>query len=539
MKLGVIGCTCRGEISGRVDFNRLAAALRGSFQAAGNDSPDPALAFETANNLCEQPLRLRNLIKKNDLERVVIAACSPKLYGEFFKSVAREAGLSSLSVELVDIRERAAWVHPRGATEKAFALLCAALEKAKLREIPAENLKLAAVKLRRGASLHSAVGAVMSGLLREEVVPAIRKERCRENCSACIPACASRAVRVERVENEETKRIDKDACTACGACASACTLGAIDFPHFNLSQLGSVLRVLLSSEIQTKVIVFTCSEASQGVDSIGEAKREYHEGVFVLELPCAGVLSPELLLLPFLLGASGVGLLFGAKECSKKYDYSLLERNVALARRIIGAFELGERIETLSGDFAEAANKLAKKVSPLNMSSEFELSYNARDSLRSILLSFSTATNKKPELSLSASRLPFGLVKVSESCTLCGACVTQCATDALSVMELDSREQLRFQHLRCIACGTCAAVCPEKAISLSRTFDLRRTLEGTIETVAEFSVVKCEKCGKPVAPDRAVHKVLALMAKSRSPEQLKQWEREMKLCLECRSHAKF
>ena len=65
-------------------------------------------------------------IKHFDLNRVVIAACSPKLHEVTFRRLLVEAGLNPYLLELVNIREQCTWVHagePEAAQEKALELI--------------------------------------------------------------------------------------------------------------------------------------------------------------------------------------------------------------------------------------------------------------------------------------------------------------------------------------------------------------------------------------------------------------------------------
>jgi heterodisulfide reductase subunit A2 len=43
----------------------------------------------------------------------VIAACSVKMHGELFRSVAEELGINKFLVEFANIREQNAWVHQK------------------------------------------------------------------------------------------------------------------------------------------------------------------------------------------------------------------------------------------------------------------------------------------------------------------------------------------------------------------------------------------------------------------------------------------
>ncbi len=74
-------------------------------------------------------------IRHFKLNRVVIAACSPKLHEVTFRRLLSEAGLNPYLVEMVNIREHCAWVHagePEAAQHKALELIRMGLAKARL-----------------------------------------------------------------------------------------------------------------------------------------------------------------------------------------------------------------------------------------------------------------------------------------------------------------------------------------------------------------------------------------------------------------------
>lgn len=79
--------------------------------------------------------RIKERIKEHDLNRVVVASCTPRTHAPLFMASIREAGLNPYLYEQANIREHASWVHqdnPRAATEKAKDLVRMAVEKVKL-----------------------------------------------------------------------------------------------------------------------------------------------------------------------------------------------------------------------------------------------------------------------------------------------------------------------------------------------------------------------------------------------------------------------
>jgi heterodisulfide reductase subunit A len=68
-------------------------------------------------------------IKEHQLNRVVVAACSPNMHERTFRNALKLAGLNQYLFEMANIREQCSWVHKDSAkaTEKAKALVYAAI----------------------------------------------------------------------------------------------------------------------------------------------------------------------------------------------------------------------------------------------------------------------------------------------------------------------------------------------------------------------------------------------------------------------------
>jgi len=76
-------------------------------------------------------------IRKKNLNRVVVAACTPRTHEPLFQKTLRSSGLNPYLFEFVNIREQSSWVHqkePEKATAKAKDLLRMAVSRVKLFE---------------------------------------------------------------------------------------------------------------------------------------------------------------------------------------------------------------------------------------------------------------------------------------------------------------------------------------------------------------------------------------------------------------------
>jgi len=93
----------------------------------------------TEDNLftCSQDTqrRMKELIEEHNLNRVVVASCTPRTHEPLFRETLKEAGLNKYLFEMANIRDQCSWVHmheKEKATEKAKDLVRMAVAKARL-----------------------------------------------------------------------------------------------------------------------------------------------------------------------------------------------------------------------------------------------------------------------------------------------------------------------------------------------------------------------------------------------------------------------
>ena len=129
-RIGVYVCHCGGNISDVVDVKRVAETIA--------KLPNVVVSRDYIF-MCSDPGQ--NLIiediKKEKLNRVIVAACSPSLHDLTFRGALMRAGLNPYLYENVNIREQVSWVSKsdkEGATRKAIKLIAAALGKSRLQK---------------------------------------------------------------------------------------------------------------------------------------------------------------------------------------------------------------------------------------------------------------------------------------------------------------------------------------------------------------------------------------------------------------------
>jgi heterodisulfide reductase subunit A2 len=125
-RLGVFLCHCGTNIAGAVDLGQLAAAVR--------DMPG-VVCVEDQLFMCSVDAagRIREAIRERGLNRVVVAACTPRTHEAVFREVLTSAGLNPGFLSFANIREQCAWVHqgdPEGALAAGCEILAMAVRRA-------------------------------------------------------------------------------------------------------------------------------------------------------------------------------------------------------------------------------------------------------------------------------------------------------------------------------------------------------------------------------------------------------------------------
>jgi heterodisulfide reductase subunit A2 len=123
-RVGVYICHCGTNIAGLVNVEavtKFAASL-----------PDVIVARHYAY-MCSDPGQalISEDIRKEGVNRVIVASCTPNMHEGTFRKACAEAGLNPFLFQMANIREHCAWVtdEPAAATEKAKALVSAAIRR--------------------------------------------------------------------------------------------------------------------------------------------------------------------------------------------------------------------------------------------------------------------------------------------------------------------------------------------------------------------------------------------------------------------------
>lgn len=130
LRIGVFVCDCGSNIAGVVNVPEVVEYAKTLPHVTHVDEGKWSCSVDALNTMKEA-------IKELNLNRVVIASCTPRTHEPLFKASVKEAGLNPYLLEFVSIREQVSWVHmkePEAATLKAKDLVRMGVAKAALLE---------------------------------------------------------------------------------------------------------------------------------------------------------------------------------------------------------------------------------------------------------------------------------------------------------------------------------------------------------------------------------------------------------------------
>ena len=253
-KIGVFVCHCGINIASTVDVKELVNYAK-TLDGVSVSKDYKYMCSDVGANL------IKDSIKKNKLDGIVIACCSPRMHEHTFRGVVESGGVNAFNLEIANIREQCSWAHDdkKRATEKARALIRGAVAKAKLLEpLVTSKVKVTPQALVIGggiAGIQAALDLAEEGhkVYLVEKSPSIGGRMAQLDktfptldCSGCILTpkmmevannpniellTYSEVVGVDGSIGNYTVKIkkkaryvDMDKCTGCGDCTAACRL---------------------------------------------------------------------------------------------------------------------------------------------------------------------------------------------------------------------------------------------------------------------------------------------------------------------------
>lgn len=221
---------------------------------------------------------IKKAIKEHNLNRVIVASCSPRMHEPTFRRTVEAAGLNKYLFEMVNIREHVSWVHmnePEKATEKAKDLVHMAVMRTALLQPLAKkevNIINKALVIGGGVTgINAALDLANQGFKTYvvEKTPTIGgymamldKTFPTLDCSICILApmmvdagnhpniellTYSEVTQVDgfvgnfKVKvNKKPRYVDTDLCNGCGDCGEICTVRVPNAFDVNFGKRGAV-----------------------------------------------------------------------------------------------------------------------------------------------------------------------------------------------------------------------------------------------------------------------------------------------------------
>ncbi len=251
-RTGIFICHCGTNIAGTVDVERVAQEA----------AKFPGVVHSTTYKyMCSEPGQqlIKDTIKEKNLDRIVIASCSPRMHELTFRKMLKDTSINPYMLEVANIREQCSWVHKdkEKATEKAITLVAMAAAKV-LADKPLSTSTIPINK--RALVIGGGIAGIQAALDIADCgidVTIVEKEPSigghmvmldktfpTMDCSACISTpkmvdCGAHpnitlktSSVVENVSGyvgnfevtirEKAKYVNHDLCTGCGLCETKC-----------------------------------------------------------------------------------------------------------------------------------------------------------------------------------------------------------------------------------------------------------------------------------------------------------------------------
>jgi heterodisulfide reductase subunit A-like polyferredoxin len=136
-RIGVFICHCGSNIAGVVDVEDVVKYAKTLPNVVYASNHVYTCSDDSQN-------RIQEIIKKENLNRVIVAACSPRTHEPIFRETCENAGLNPYLFDMANIRDQCSWVHSQekeAATAKSKDLVRMAVARSRLLQ-PLESSEL-------------------------------------------------------------------------------------------------------------------------------------------------------------------------------------------------------------------------------------------------------------------------------------------------------------------------------------------------------------------------------------------------------------
>ena len=285
VRIGVYVCHCGTNITSTVDVEKVAKAA----------AREPGVVVSRDYKfMCSDPGQdlIKQDIRNYELDRVVIAACSPRMHEPTFQKLCNDGGLNPYLMQMANIREHCSWVtrDPAAATEKTLSTVRAAIRRSRwMRPLTSLTAPVEPSTLVIGggiagiqASLSLADAGCKVYLVEKEQsigghMAKLDKTFPTLDCSACI--LTPKMVEVSQHPNievltyhevDEVKGsvgdfsvklrrkatyVDHDKCTGCGMCMTKCPVKKIPSEFEEKLANRSAIYTLFPQAVPNKPVI--------------------------------------------------------------------------------------------------------------------------------------------------------------------------------------------------------------------------------------------------------------------------------------------
>ncbi|MHA2206087.1 MAG: FAD-dependent oxidoreductase [Candidatus Thorarchaeota archaeon] len=285
VRIGVFVCHCGLNIAGSVDV----ASVSEHAETLPNVAHSADLMFTCSTDGLKI---IQDSIYKFNLNRVIVASCTPRTHEPIFRKTIEAAGLNRFLFEMVNIREHVSWctMHDeKRATEKAKRLIDMAVARARnLEPLDPESVSIIPeiAVVGGGVSGISAALAAANGGYQVHLIersPTIGGQMAlldkvfpQNDCAICIlgPIMASveqhpninllTYSELEDVEGyvgnfklkvkKKSRFIDPEKCNSCGECVPVCPMSISNPYDFGLTESKAIFRPFPQSVPNTYTI---------------------------------------------------------------------------------------------------------------------------------------------------------------------------------------------------------------------------------------------------------------------------------------------
>jgi len=335
-------------------------------------------------------------------------------------------------------------------------------------------------------------------LLSLDVSKCVRTTNKFSTCKKCVEVCPTQTITIA----EQIPSFIPNDCVGCGGCIAVCPDVA-----YSLDDFSSINYIF--SLLEHKRDTLTCKEL----------------------IPCLAALSVEELIALALLHPEELRLDRGyCSECEiAQTNEPLIEARVEEANFILEAIEntkrlrfedVGESVEQKENnrreffaklnlkDAIKAKQKFENEVeATLEEEKTHQVSYEDIQKIRNqkgipdrrklLLMALQKTTPPSVFHTVSIEDVSFISQKIldEDTCTNCQMCYRICPTEALSSNKDNS--SIFFDPTSCIKCNSCHEVCEPESLTLRSVFDLEVLYNPKRQTLASFTMKRCDECGMP------------------------------------------